>query len=298
MTQHFVYLLIDPRNDEIFYVGQGTKTRYADHSQEALDWDRAGRPPLRVHGDKSPHERRAKLIRILDILKEDPKRPPIIEFLRADLSRPQADLVETVAIDLIGLQNLTNQVPGPAGSRRMRATLYEILSQAQDKTLTRAAVIVPTQGVRGTYNAHGGMLEADPATALENAESRWGVDADMREALAARASRGAPTLLIGIQSGDSLPRAKGLVMGVWEIDSCVYEGPRLNNRYQGKGKDRVVVGTFETDGYRFVVKERSSPELEALRKQLVWHRLFDAKGVKVKTQPGPTYVNWSSGDRG
>lgn len=292
MTQHYVYLLIDPRDDVIFYVGQGVGTRAADHEAEARRWRASGYPPLEQLGEKSPEERSSKWLKILEIL--DSGHPLIVDFLRADLSGPQADLVETVAIDLLGLQTLTNQVTGPSGSRRMRATLFEILAKAQTKTLHRAAVVVPTVGVRGTYNARGGMLEADPATALENAESLWAVNPTIRATLAARAAAGSPTLLIGIQAGKSLPRARGLVVGVWEIAGCEYDGPRVKNHYEGEGKDRVLVRTSESDGYRFVVKDDPSGELELLRKELTWHRLVDTAGDVVKTQPGAVYINWDA----
>lgn len=292
MTQHYVYLLIDPRDDVVFYVGQGVGTRAADHEAEARRWRASGYPPLEQLGEKSPEERSSKWLKILEIL--DSGHSLVVDFLRADLSGPQADLVETVAIDLLGLQTLTNQVTGPSGSRRMRATLFEILAKAQTKTLHRAAVVVPTVGVRGTYNAHGGMLEADPATALENAESLWAVNPTIRATLAARAAAGSPTLLIGIQAGKSLPRARGLVVGVWEIAGCEYDGPRVKNHFEGEGKDRVLVRTSESDGYRFVVKDDPSGELELLRKELTWHRLVDAAGDVVKTQPGAVYINWDA----
>lgn len=297
MTPHYVYLLIDPRNDSIFYVGQGVGTRAADHEAEALKWRADGYPPLEQLGEKTPDERSSKRLKILEIL--DSGHRLIVDFLRGDLTGTQADLVETVAIDLLGLNTLTNQVTGPSGSRRMRATLFEIMAKAETKTLHRAAVVVPTVGVRGTYNAHGGMLEADPATALENAESLWSVDLKIRETLAARAAAGNPTLLIGIQSGKSLPRARGLVVGVWEISGCEYDGPRVKRYYEGEGKDRVLVKTTESDGYRFVVKDEPSAELEALRKELTWHRLVNAEGKVVQTQPGAIYINWNaSGEQG
>jgi hypothetical protein len=91
MNHHYVYLLIDPRNDGIFYVGQGIGTRAADHVEEALVWDAAGRLPLPATTHKSPEERRAKLLRILDIAATDASLSPQVEFLR---DRPQPERSE------------------------------------------------------------------------------------------------------------------------------------------------------------------------------------------------------------
>lgn len=68
MSDHYVYLLIDPRDDGIFYIGQGVRTRAADHIAEAQSWDEQGRPALEPRGTKSPEERRRKLTRILEIM--------------------------------------------------------------------------------------------------------------------------------------------------------------------------------------------------------------------------------------
>jgi hypothetical protein len=35
MSRFFVYDLIDPRNDEVFYVGKGTKNRPYEHAKYA-----------------------------------------------------------------------------------------------------------------------------------------------------------------------------------------------------------------------------------------------------------------------
>ena len=34
MNEYYVYALIDPRNDEIFYIGKGKNNRYLDHIKE------------------------------------------------------------------------------------------------------------------------------------------------------------------------------------------------------------------------------------------------------------------------
>lgn len=283
MSDHYVYLLIDPRDDSIFYIGQGVGTRAADHIAEAQSWDEQGRPALEPRGTKSPEERRRKLTRILEIMSSQPPCSPRVDFLRTDLTQREADLVETVAIDVLGLDVLTNQVHGPAGTGRMRAPLYEKLAASTTKTITRPALAVPTAGVRGAFDKHGGMLEADPETALQNAETLWFVNEELRSLLDERGMTSQPILLIGLQSGRSLPRARGIVVGIWEIERCVYDGPKRRERRDG--------GYSESPGYKFVVRESPSDELLQLREELMWHRLVDAQGDKVQANPGHVGVN-------
>ncbi|KIA73414.1 hypothetical protein ANMWB30_23410 [Arthrobacter sp. MWB30] len=288
MNHHYVYLLLDPRTDGIFYVGQGIGTRAADHMEEARQWDTAGRPPLEATTHKSPEERRAKLLRILDIAATDPALSPQVEFLRTDLSQTEADLVETVAIDLLGLDSLTNQVHGPAGTRRMRAPLYEKLAAAEHKVLHRPAIVVPTAGVRGNVDHHGGMLEADPETALENAEALWKVNPSLRSLLRERGKTPQPVLLIGLQAGPSLPKAKGIAVGIWEIEDCIRDGVKLEfvrNKTTGDIEER------EVPGYKFVVATDPSDELIKLREELMWNRLLDANGKKVQANVGAIGIN-------
>jgi hypothetical protein len=86
----YVYLYVDPRNNEIFYVGKGTGNRAFHHLKETSD-----------------HE---KVRRIRKIRREGHK--PRIEILRFGLSEREAELVEAAAIDLLGVGNLCNAVRG------------------------------------------------------------------------------------------------------------------------------------------------------------------------------------------
>ena len=162
---HFVYLLLDPKEtgDELFYIGQGQGSRPADHAQESLDWDAGGRPMPAATGTKTPEEIRAKRLRILKILASG--RTPRIEFLRTGLSKREVDIVETAAIELIGLDNLCNQVMGPAGKGRMLATAHETLQGSKDLTLDEAAVVVPAKGVRGGSLDYAGLIGGEARAA-------------------------------------------------------------------------------------------------------------------------------------
>ena len=92
--RYYVYLLQDPRDGSVFYVGKGHRNRVFDHEQAALV-------------DPSPTD---KLDRIRSI-REAGLRPEAL-LLRFGLDERTAFVVEGAAIQLLGLSNLTNRVQG------------------------------------------------------------------------------------------------------------------------------------------------------------------------------------------
>jgi len=104
-----VYGFIDPRNDEIFYIGMGWKSRPGTHLNEARFW--AGRGGCPDHGVSN----RVKLSRMIDIIKSGAE-PRVLIFLETT-SRDEAALAEA---DLIHLHaaTLTNWHRMPAKSLR------------------------------------------------------------------------------------------------------------------------------------------------------------------------------------
>ncbi len=86
----YVYVYIDPRNGQPFYIGKGQANRVFTHLSDLSD----------TH----------KVQRIAEIRAEGFE--PSIDFLRYGLSESEASLVEAAAIDLIGKKNLTNQIVG------------------------------------------------------------------------------------------------------------------------------------------------------------------------------------------
>ena len=90
VLKSYVYLYIDPRNGEIFYIGKGKGDRLFAHL-----------------GDISETEKTAKIANIRASGKE-----PQIDLLRYGLSDSEAELVEASAIDLVGKSQLTNQMSG------------------------------------------------------------------------------------------------------------------------------------------------------------------------------------------
>jgi hypothetical protein len=101
----YVYVYIDPRNGEPFYIGKGTGNRIFAH----ID-------------DPSESEKVARINAIRDVGLE-----PQIDILRYGLSDSEACLVEAAAIDLIGKENLTNCVAGFHAGSFARITSQDVI---------------------------------------------------------------------------------------------------------------------------------------------------------------------------
>lgn len=92
---HYVYFLVDPRDDYIFYVGKGVGNRVFQHIQEA--------------GDSQNQSHKVDRIREID----DAGLQVVHKILRHGLKSEDAAFeVEAAAIDMLGISNLTNQQSG------------------------------------------------------------------------------------------------------------------------------------------------------------------------------------------
>lgn len=273
--EHHVYLLIDPRKrgGQVFYVGQGVGSRAGDHAADAAKWDRAGRPALGAVGRRSGEERCSKYLRILEIVGAG--RRVGVEFLRTGLSKSEADLVETVAIDLLVLERLTNQVHGPKGAGRVSSEAFDKVSRARPKQLSHRAVVVPTQGRWGGSVDHGGLLAVDDAAVWENAHHIWAMSEANVARLAATA-RDHLVLLIGLQSGKAFRHGVGLVVGVWSISHAEFEGWKFDKH----GNKRP--------GFQFIAG-RPNSAVHSARTRYLGHRLLDSTGKIIQPQVGVRY---------
>lgn len=106
---YYVYVLIDPRDDKVFYVGKGKGNRVNQHLLGALD-------EQSVETDKI---RRIREIQSLGLNVG-------LDIIRHELTEKEAFEVECSLIDLIGLHNLTNIQGGHHGSERGRMKLDDI----------------------------------------------------------------------------------------------------------------------------------------------------------------------------
>ena len=107
----YVYALIDPRTNKIFYIGKGTGKRLLDHGHQA-------------HLKALSKSESKKISTIKDI--RSLGKEPIIDIIHHGLDEKEALLVEASLIDSI--ENLTNIVRGHVGSKG-RASLNELISK-------------------------------------------------------------------------------------------------------------------------------------------------------------------------
>lgn len=101
---YYVYALTDPRNDEIFYIGKGKGNRCLHHFAE-------------YQSGKVENVKKYRRIREIVISGSEPI-PVIIE---SSLKEDAAYVLERLIIDAIGLNHLTNAVPGQFTERERTA---------------------------------------------------------------------------------------------------------------------------------------------------------------------------------
>jgi hypothetical protein len=101
---YYVYLLLDPDSRVPFYIGKGKANRVFHHLK-----------------DQSSSEKCRRIRELHELGKE-----PILEILKYGLTESEALLVEATAIDLIGLNNLSNVVRGHGSRHGMRASVEDI----------------------------------------------------------------------------------------------------------------------------------------------------------------------------
>ena len=121
--KYYVYLYIDPRNDEIFYVGKGNRNRAFSHLKEESE--------------------KQKVARIKDI-KRDGMEPRIEILLHGINDDETAKKVEASIIDLIGIERLTNLQRGYESREYGRMSLEQIIAtySAEKADITDACVLI------------------------------------------------------------------------------------------------------------------------------------------------------------
>lgn len=103
---YYVYVYIDPKNMQPFYIGKGKNGRALDHADEVGESD--------------------KLNRIRDI--RSTGKEPIIDILVHNLKDERAAFaVESAIIDLLGLNNLTNKVRGSNSKDFGRMSIQQLV---------------------------------------------------------------------------------------------------------------------------------------------------------------------------
>jgi len=123
---YYVYVLRDPRDGAVFYVGKGTGNRVFAHANEALEHPTAT--------DKLDHIRAIA----------DAGMHVTYEVVRHGLTEDQAIEVESALIDWIGVADLANAVVGHHVERRGRMTVPEIIAtyRAEPVTISEPSLLV------------------------------------------------------------------------------------------------------------------------------------------------------------
>ncbi len=109
---YYVYLLVDPRTDKVFYVGKGCGNRINHHLLGALE---------------EKIKETEKIKRIREIQKSELEVGHII--LLHGLTEKEALEVESAIIDFLGLENLTNLMSGHHSFDRGKMTLKNIKTE-------------------------------------------------------------------------------------------------------------------------------------------------------------------------
>ncbi|QJD95215.1 hypothetical protein HH214_04640 [Mucilaginibacter robiniae] len=113
---YYVYLLKDPRNNTIFYIGKGKGNRVFNHINCEIE-------------DATNND---KLTLIKDIGNDNVER----YILRHNLTEEQAFEIESACIDLLGLENLSNKVLGHDAWERGLKSIDEMVQHYDAKPIT------------------------------------------------------------------------------------------------------------------------------------------------------------------
>jgi uncharacterized protein len=109
----YVYVYCDPTDGSVFYVGKGKGNRCFEHLKS---------------DDESEKCLRIKKLR-------DRKIEPRIDILAFGLTEEEALIVEAAAIDLIGINNLTNRQLGHNSARYGRRSVDDVCAQLGDASV-------------------------------------------------------------------------------------------------------------------------------------------------------------------
>jgi len=111
----YVYLYVNPLNEEVFYVGKGRGQRALDHLTDDSD------------------SRKISIIRRIRRVGEEPRIEILAHGIRDEAT---AFRVEAAAIDLLGLPSLSNQVRGWRSLQYGRIGLVDLVSHYRRKKVT------------------------------------------------------------------------------------------------------------------------------------------------------------------
>lgn len=149
---YYVYILRDPRDNQIFYVGKGANNRVFAHVQDAHD----------------TLIENARLDRIRDIHAQGQKVDIIIH--RHGLTEKEAFEVESALIDVLGLPHLSNLVAGHHAYERGKMAILDIISEYDADPISPITEPVIIFNIRKKYRR--GMSQ----TELYEATQHWKIN--------------------------------------------------------------------------------------------------------------------------
>ncbi len=214
---YYVYLLVNPLNNAVFYVGKGKGNRALTHLKDTADVEKT----------------KTKTIRQIRAQREEPR----IEILAHGLKNAEmAKRIEAAAIDLLGVSNLTNEVRGLRSSKLPRMSLRDVIAtyEKRRKKINEPAILIRINrlyhyGMTDTqlYDATRGIWKV--GSRREKAEYAFAVyEGIVREVYAI--SR--PWLPAGSTYFARRPSGYGS-RDRWEFVGTLAED-RIRNKYRGK----------------------------------------------------------------
>ena len=115
--QWYVYLYIDPRDSSVFYVGKGKENRVFDHLSDKNEKEKAKKiEEIRAEG----HE-------------------PDIDILADNLDEDTALKIESAAIDLLGVENLSNV---QRGHNHQRCPIYKSWRLREEVIIKHNVIVI------------------------------------------------------------------------------------------------------------------------------------------------------------
>ena len=123
--KYYVYLISDPETKDIFYVGEGEKNRAFSHLKEDKDSEKSKR--------------------IKSLIKQGIS--PSIEILSHELKKEEARKIESAVLDVLGMDNLTNEKKGFHSNSHGRMSLEQVISKykPKDAKITEPSVLIKLQ---------------------------------------------------------------------------------------------------------------------------------------------------------
>ena len=240
----YVYALRDPRDNKVFYVGQGGRVRLFDHFNQA---DRC------LAGGEAPT---SKLFRIIDIWTDG---LDVDWFIVAHgLAQAEADRVEAAAIDILGRSQNgkpLNEIKGPHSTALDQDELLALLARPVNPPAAMTVFVFPI---------HNALKEGK--TAYDATRIAWAVREEYRDTgrynravgLSGGVARGGYTIEkwdpasdttwefsgsedTALSASGNWTRVLNAAQGYWQ------RGNYLIAEFDGRGRFRIIRGASDHD---------------------------------------------------